>query len=564
MAMLHHATANPTSVAPALKISEVADQSGVSKELIHHYVRQGLVPKSPARGLYTPEQVRLLRQIRLLREEHHLPLETIRQVFEVFEFDLGRIESLTLSESLGRRMMRLASNPGRLHAPRIPAGELLRRTGIGSEHLAEYRESRLVEPLEEGGEALFTGYDAKIIGLCERGMELGISFESFQTIASYIRIAFELEQQVFFGAQSAFGTAGEHLLGELFVRRELVGSFVQNVLHNLTEHRFRETLGEGAVTHFEPDGIIYRPSRAFVARHGLGAAVDEALIQLSEEPDSPGQWRRAAALLLHTGRYHEAVFFLEQAVRKWKGDPILAAAHGKAALLVGDLELAMASLQRALDLDPQSAVAHICLALALFGRDRAGGHPEQALTTAGTILAHVENALSKAAKTPGEELEIQAFGGWVYTAMPSVLGTRSRGLQLLVRVLRALQGRGASTQGRTEKKQREKQAALKNVGGKRRNRPPDASSSLFPPVAFHGSGSRELPPEKVPLSGLSERRLINTAYLLFEALTRTGSSPLASEMESPSLDELRRTICLADPGSAFAESVYLKGELSRD
>ena len=61
-----------------MRISEVSERTGISRELIHHYLRQGLLPKPETRAQYSEEQVRLLQQIKVLREQHHLPLEIIR------------------------------------------------------------------------------------------------------------------------------------------------------------------------------------------------------------------------------------------------------------------------------------------------------------------------------------------------------------------------------------------------------------------------------------------------------------------------------------------------------
>ena len=60
------------------RISAVVRHTGISKELVHHYIRQGLLPKSESRARYSEQQVRLLQQVRTLREDHNLPLELIR------------------------------------------------------------------------------------------------------------------------------------------------------------------------------------------------------------------------------------------------------------------------------------------------------------------------------------------------------------------------------------------------------------------------------------------------------------------------------------------------------
>ena len=70
----------------AVPIREVAADTGLSRELIHHYLRQGLLPRSRGRAKYSEQQVRLLQLIKKLREDHRLPLEVIRSVFQFFDF----------------------------------------------------------------------------------------------------------------------------------------------------------------------------------------------------------------------------------------------------------------------------------------------------------------------------------------------------------------------------------------------------------------------------------------------------------------------------------------------
>ena len=71
---------------PGLKISELADASGVSAGTIKHYLREGLLPE-PVRtsrnmAYYPPEFVDRIRTIKRLQEERFMPLRLIREVLE--------------------------------------------------------------------------------------------------------------------------------------------------------------------------------------------------------------------------------------------------------------------------------------------------------------------------------------------------------------------------------------------------------------------------------------------------------------------------------------------------
>ena len=70
-----------------LKISELAERSGVSAGTIKHYLREGLlegdvVKTSRNMAWYPPEFVDRVRLIKRLQEERFMPLRAIRDVLE--------------------------------------------------------------------------------------------------------------------------------------------------------------------------------------------------------------------------------------------------------------------------------------------------------------------------------------------------------------------------------------------------------------------------------------------------------------------------------------------------
>ena len=73
-----------------LKISELAERSGVSSTTIKHYLREGLlggrdevVKTSRNMAYYPPEYVERIRLIKRLQEERFLPLRHIKQVLDL-------------------------------------------------------------------------------------------------------------------------------------------------------------------------------------------------------------------------------------------------------------------------------------------------------------------------------------------------------------------------------------------------------------------------------------------------------------------------------------------------
>ncbi len=72
---------------PGLKISELAEASGVSAGTIKHYLREGLLGEGDgivrtARNMawYPPEYVGRIRQVKRLQEERYLPLRRIKEL----------------------------------------------------------------------------------------------------------------------------------------------------------------------------------------------------------------------------------------------------------------------------------------------------------------------------------------------------------------------------------------------------------------------------------------------------------------------------------------------------
>jgi len=82
-----------------LKVSELAEASGVSVGTIKHYLREGLLPE-PVRtsrnmAYYPPEFVERIRRIKRLQEERFLPLRKIKDVIEA-ERDRARVSRAEL------------------------------------------------------------------------------------------------------------------------------------------------------------------------------------------------------------------------------------------------------------------------------------------------------------------------------------------------------------------------------------------------------------------------------------------------------------------------------------
>jgi len=486
-----------------MKISEVSDKTGVSRELIHHYLRQGLLPRSTSRAQYSEQQIRLLQQIKTLRDDHHLPLDVIRGVFDYFGFEPGHIEALTEADSLSRRMTRLANAEDVLSNRIVTTEQLLRQVQITAERLDEYVEARLVSPVRSDNTDRYSAYDAKVISLCEHGIRLGMPFESLRTVASYVRVAYELEHPDLLYLAPDPDADPDRLMGEVIARLEVITSFIQSLLQSLLSRHvldFHNPPGRQE----SADGVIYRPSPSFLRRHRLDRHQEDAAQHLSDSPGEAAGWLSTARLLVHAGRYNEAVFFLEKGLERLADASALRPLYGQALLLAGHRDRAATQLVRCSD-DPLCAVFRVLLR---YAGDSTAGTRAVNLPDAAHCVRLLNEALAGIQDRPADQrYEVRLLSGWLFTALPKAFRDADRGIALLTETLAALQ-------------------------------------------ADDTAGS-ELP-------GLRERYLINTAFLLFDAQTHHPPAAGADPVDRASAEDLRTLVCRLDPGCAFADAIYLQ------
>jgi DNA-binding transcriptional MerR regulator len=141
---------------PGLKMSELAEASGVSTGTIKHYLREGLLPE-PVRtsrnmAYYPPDFVERIRLIKRLQEERFMPLKLIKGVLDDAE------------------------------RPRIPRTEVQQRFALPANVLDRLEEIGVLTP-EPGG------YDADDVAVIEAivrfragGYEEALGFTVYDTL----------------------------------------------------------------------------------------------------------------------------------------------------------------------------------------------------------------------------------------------------------------------------------------------------------------------------------------------------------------------------------------------
>jgi DNA-binding transcriptional MerR regulator len=163
-----------------LKMSELAERSGVSAGTIKHYLREGLLDNGAAvvrtsrnMAWYPPEFVDRVRLIKRLQEERFMPLRVIR---DVMADDAGRAAALLELEDRIRE--RAVADDGR----RVGADEAAARYEVPRNVLDRLGELGVLSPPAEGYDA----DDLRIIAAIARfragGYDERLGFTVFDTL----------------------------------------------------------------------------------------------------------------------------------------------------------------------------------------------------------------------------------------------------------------------------------------------------------------------------------------------------------------------------------------------
>ena len=165
-----------------MKISELTKRTGVSKETIHHYIREGLLRKPRKTGKNTPDysdayvsQVRLIKE---LRDHYFLPLPIIKKIlkgqkgltaaeqssFQVQSEYLRPLERFFPREVVGRDAFQEATGLGRYWLDKLEEWGIIAARREGERHVFSHENvviGRLMVDMDRLGFGPRDGYDPK-------------------------------------------------------------------------------------------------------------------------------------------------------------------------------------------------------------------------------------------------------------------------------------------------------------------------------------------------------------------------------------------------------------------
>ncbi len=140
-----------------MKISDLVKRTQVSKETIHYYVREGLVPRPRkfAKNLanYSESYVERIRLIKELQDHHFLPLSLIKKILKYQKGSPERKPLLQVQTDYFRPVDKL------LPAEVIGEDDFIENTGLGRKWLARLEEWQVITPEIRGNQKVYSQDD---------------------------------------------------------------------------------------------------------------------------------------------------------------------------------------------------------------------------------------------------------------------------------------------------------------------------------------------------------------------------------------------------------------------
>ena len=158
-----------------MKISDLVKKSGVPRETIHYYTREGLLPRpkksSHNQADYTEEHVERLGMIKELQDRFFLPLSTIKKIIKEQKKSGADASIFQIKTEYFGPLDRFF--PEEIHGEEA----FLEATGMSAERLADFEGWRIINPKVRDGVKVYSNDDIKIgkgIGDLRR---IGVSHE---------------------------------------------------------------------------------------------------------------------------------------------------------------------------------------------------------------------------------------------------------------------------------------------------------------------------------------------------------------------------------------------------
>lgn len=239
-----------------MKISELVKRTGVPKETIHFYIREGLLRKPRKSGVnsaeYNERYVDQIQLIKDLRDNYYLPIPEIKKVVKEFK------KQSPSDQAVSQFYSRFFRPADRLLATEVISKEAFRQaTGLGRKWLDKAEEWDLITPERRNGDQVYSPDDLALGKLMVDmdqlgfGPKDGFDPEDLRQIAEFVkeyavtvsRKYYENNLEKITSNEYAEKSSQYHEVISLFFYH-LYRKFIREATKRLIEHRSPKTQNE--------------------------------------------------------------------------------------------------------------------------------------------------------------------------------------------------------------------------------------------------------------------------------------------------------------------------------
>ncbi|NLW91268.1 MAG: MerR family transcriptional regulator [Syntrophomonadaceae bacterium] len=177
-----------TQEAKECKMSDLVRLSGVSKQTIHFYLREGLllppVRTSKNMAYYDESTVDDIRFIKEMQEKRYLPLAVIKEVLKAKRKgqDLGEEDHLFMFNQM---FLQARNGSSEEHFDEV---SFLAETGLTKNELHQLGVIGVFSQPAETGNTLFDGFDVAIASALKELLTMGIDLEDLRLYGDFLRL----------------------------------------------------------------------------------------------------------------------------------------------------------------------------------------------------------------------------------------------------------------------------------------------------------------------------------------------------------------------------------------
>ena len=228
-----------------MKIRDLVERTGVSRETVHYYIRDGLLPKPRKRGRniadYDDSYVERIRMIKELQDNYFLPLAVIKNILK----NRKKSPEGQSFQSLRREYFRPVDQ---LLPTEIAGEEAFRKaTGLGRKWLVKMEEWGIISPELRDGEKVYSQDDITLGKLVVEMDEIGIGVkdgfdpEALKHYRDMFRDIVVMSHKYYI--EATLGKVSPEEFSKRIVQgREIMSAFFYHLYRKLSREKYKRIL----------------------------------------------------------------------------------------------------------------------------------------------------------------------------------------------------------------------------------------------------------------------------------------------------------------------------------